>query len=249
MTRSIGSGAGVVAEQQPDLDVPAALAQASDRRGDVAALPRASMDRCAPPPVASRTTAATSAAGPIHGQPRAELARRRQRGGDTSTATTRAPGDAAIITAESPTPPQPNTATHSRRDPPLVDDRPVGSGEPAAEARGGREVELVREPDEVESRGGVATSSANEPQWVKPGWTWLSQTCWSPARHGAQTPQAHTNGTVTRSPTCHPGRPPAPTPRSSRRAHARARAAGRCPGRGPSSHANRTGRGRSPRPG
>ena len=35
---------------------------------------------------------------------------------------------------------------------------------------------------------------------MNPGWVWRSQIWWSPARHCAQLPHAHTNGTVTRSP-------------------------------------------------
>lgn len=45
-----------------------------------------------------------------------------------------------------------------------------------------------------------ATYSANDPQWLKPGWVCLSQTCWAPAAQAAQWPQAQTKGTVTRSP-------------------------------------------------
>ena len=42
---------------------------------------------------------------------------------------------------------------------------------------------------------------------MNPGWIWSSQTWWSPARHAPQRPQAQTNGTVTRSPTCQPRTP------------------------------------------
>ena len=48
----------------------------------------------------------------------------------------------------------------------------------------------------------MATYSANEPQWVKPGWVWWRQTCCCPAWHSGQAPQPQTKGTVTRSPTC-----------------------------------------------
>ena len=47
----------------------------------------------------------------------------------------------------------------------------------------------------------IATSSANDPSSVNPGWRCRSHTCCSPARHAAQDPHAHTNGTVTSSPT------------------------------------------------
>ena len=50
----------------------------------------------------------------------------------------------------------------------------------------------------------MATCSANEPQWVNPGWVWWSHTCWSPAAHRSHRPQPQTNGTVTRAPTCQP---------------------------------------------
>ena len=67
-------------------------------------------------------------------------------------------------------------------------------------------------PTRLTAAFSTATYWAKEPQWVKPGWVWASQTCWSPAAHAAQRPQAHTNGTVTRS----PGRAPAtPAPTSS----------------------------------
>src|SRR4051794_38380972 len=46
-----------------------------------------------------------------------------------------------------------------------------------------------------------ATSSANDPQPLKPGWVCRSQTCWLPLAHSRHEPQATTNGTVTRSPT------------------------------------------------
>ena len=35
---------------------------------------------------------------------------------------------------------------------------------------------------------------------MKPGWVWSRQTCWWPALHSGQMPQAVTNGVVTRSP-------------------------------------------------
>ena len=89
-----------------------------------------------------------------------------------------------------------------------------------------------------------ATSSANEPQWVKPGWTWRSQTCWSPARHGSQSPQAQTNGDG--DPVA---RPPAADVGADRRDDAGELVPGhvrqaRCPGRGPASRASRCGTGR-----
>lgn len=76
--------------------------------------PRASRDTWAPPPVSSRTAAAVSVVADPSTHSAAPNFRARSRApGDTSTATTRAPEAAAIITADRPTPPQPCTATHS----------------------------------------------------------------------------------------------------------------------------------------
>ena len=101
-----------VAEQQADLDVAAALAQARDRvharrRG----WPSASSETCAPPPVTvpDRRDHVRSAPPPR----RPARARAPACASSMSTATTRAPAATAIITAASPTPPQPCTATHS----------------------------------------------------------------------------------------------------------------------------------------
>ncbi len=47
----------------------------------------------------------------------------------------------------------------------------------------------------------IATSSANEPGPVNPGWVCRGHTCASPARQNSHRPQPQTNGTVTRSPT------------------------------------------------
>src|SRR5665647_3382872 len=46
----------------------------------------------------------------------------------------------------------------------------------------------------------MATSSANDPQWVNPGWNCLSHTWCSPRRQVSHWPHAQTNGAVTRSP-------------------------------------------------
>ena len=101
----------LVAQQQPDLGVAAAPAQAADR---VHARLRDAerVDRHV-----------RAAAGQLDGSPRrgprTRRARRRARrarasfAASMSTATTRAPAAAAIITAARPTPPQPCTATHS----------------------------------------------------------------------------------------------------------------------------------------
>ncbi len=70
----------------------------------------------------SRTAAAASTSvACVDGDAAPSAAARASAGGETSTATTRAPSAAAIITADRPTPPQPNTATHSPgRDPPCT---------------------------------------------------------------------------------------------------------------------------------
>src|SRR5450756_257205 len=49
----------------------------------------------------------------------------------------------------------------------------------------------------------MATNSANDPQWVNPGWNCLSHTWCSPRRQVSHWPHAQTNGTVTRSPGFH----------------------------------------------
>ncbi len=97
---------------------------------------------------------------------------------ETSTATTRAPEAAAIITADRPTPPQPCTATHS-----------PGATRPCCTTA--RKAVANRQPSEaavaydmpsgtatrLTSAWSSATYSAKEPQWVKPGWVWRSHTC------------------------------------------------------------------------
>jgi hypothetical protein len=49
----------------------------------------------------------------------------------------------------------------------------------------------------------TATSSANDPGPVNPGWVCRGHTCASPARQNSHRPHPHTNGTVTRSPARH----------------------------------------------
>ena len=83
----------------------------------VTGAPSASSERCAPPPVASRTASATcpsSAEASTHtSAPNVRASSSAP--AETSTATTLAPHAAAIITADRPTPPHPCTATHSPR--------------------------------------------------------------------------------------------------------------------------------------
>ncbi len=121
--------------------------------------------------------------------------------GDTSTATPRAPLAAAIITADRPTPPQPCTATHSpaaTRPCAITARNAVANRQPSAAAAASSSSSGSR--TRFTSACRTATSSANEPQPVKPGWVCRSQTCWSPARHDGHRPHAQTNGAVTRSP-------------------------------------------------
>ena len=72
----------------------------------------------------------------------------------TSTAITRAPRAAPMCTADRPTPPQPCTASHSPgRSRAWPSERPVGGGEPAAQAGRGHEVHGVRQRHQVRVRG------------------------------------------------------------------------------------------------
>nr|BFE69111.1 hypothetical protein GCM10020092_024120 [Actinoplanes digitatis] len=128
--------------------------------------------------------------------------------GDTSTAITRAPAAAAIITADRPTPPQPCTTNHSpARTRPWcatarneVANRQPRTAAAAKSTRSGRRTRLVM-------ACGTTTRSANEPQSVKPGCRCRWHTCWSPARQAGQVPQAQMNGAVTRSPGRQPSTP------------------------------------------
>ena len=168
--------------------------------------PSASRDNWAPPPVSSRTAAAVSSTVAAFTHSTAPNFRASSSApGDTSTATTRAPEAAAIITAERPTPPQPCTATHSP-----AATRPCWTT--ARYAVANRQPSEAAVPKDISSGMATrftsawssATNSANEPQCVKPGWVCRSHTCWSPAAQDGQLPQAHTKGTVTRSPARQP---------------------------------------------
>ena len=106
ITRSIGtrggSGSSPTWTWRPRLRRPATDA------AHAASAPIASRLTWAPPPVSSRTSAPAATACSAPAARAASSA-----ASDTSIATTRAPTAAAIITADSPTPPQPCTATHS----------------------------------------------------------------------------------------------------------------------------------------
>src|SRR5438094_179767 len=79
----------------------------------VAAMPSASIDTCAPPPVRSRMAAAGSPLLAFTVATAPSSFANASFSSATSTAMTLAPRAVAICTAESPTPPQPCTATHS----------------------------------------------------------------------------------------------------------------------------------------
>jgi hypothetical protein len=167
----------------------------------VAGEPNASTETCAPPLVASAITTAGSAkpASTVTEAPssRARLSAEE----DTSTATTRAPSAAPIITADSPAPPQPCTASQSpgRTRPCAVTARKaVANRQPrhAAATKSTASGSATR----FVSAAWTATSSANDPGPVNPGWVCRGHTWASPARQYSHRPQPHTNGTVTRSP-------------------------------------------------
>ena len=164
--------------------------------------PSASSETCAPPCVASRTACATSTPGEaLMATVAPKLFANSSFSSVRSTATTLAPSALAIMIADSPTPPQPCTATHSpgRTLPWSTTARKaVVKRQPrlAAVANSivsGTETRLV-------SAKSIATYSANEPQAVKPGWNCCSQTWWLPLWHSKQVPQPQTKGEVTRSP-------------------------------------------------
>ncbi len=88
-----------------------------------------------------------------------------------STATTLAPIAEAIIVAESPTPPQPWTATHSpgrTRAWSTMALNEVTNRQPRLAAVAKSSVSGSR--TRLVSAKSIATYSANEPQAVKPGW-------------------------------------------------------------------------------
>src|SRR6478672_3642426 len=165
--------------------------------------PIASMPTCAPPSVTVRTSS-TAASRSWASTPASAPSRRAcsRASADTSTATTRAPRARPTMTAESPTPPHPNTASHcpGRTRPCACTARnAVANRQPSAAAstnpsRSGSRTTLV-------SAAGTTTCSANEPGPVNPGWYWSGQTWASPTRQNSHTPQPQTNGAVTRSPT------------------------------------------------
>src|SRR4051794_22169037 len=202
MTRSIGTAPASAPTSRPTWTCrPRGRRHCTDAR-QVAALPRASIETCAPPPVTLRTTALGSPARASTTDSAPSRRASSSAAADTSTATTRAPRAAAIIVAASPTPPHPKIATHSpgatrpcavtaryavaNRQP-----RPAAVTKSSASGSG----------TTLKSARGTATNSANEPQPVKPGWYWSSHPWGAPARQVAHRPHAQTNGTVTRSPT------------------------------------------------
>src|SRR3954454_1255565 len=202
MTRSIGTAPASAPRSRPTWTCrPRGRRHCTDAR-QVAALPRASIETCAPPPVTSRTAALGS---PVRASTTDSAPSRRassSAAADTSTATTRAPRAAAIIVAASPTPPQPKIATHS----PAATRPCAVTARYAVAKRQPRPAAVTKSSASgngttLPSARGTATNSANEPQPVNPGWYCSSHTCGAPARQVGHRPQAQTNGTVTRSPT------------------------------------------------
>ena len=157
MTRAIGTrGWPVDGREQPDLGEPAAAAEAEDRVGaGLLAADRVDRDVAAAAGEVARPRRARrrrrrarvcSAPSSVRDRERLRVAVHRDHPGAHGR---------AIITALSPTPPAPTTVTHSpARDAGPADERAVGRGEPAAQARGGREVDRVGQGDEV-GVGGV----------------------------------------------------------------------------------------------
>src|SRR3954451_20666552 len=177
----------------------------------VTAAPRASRETWTPPPVSSATAVGTSTVDPSSTCSAPNAAASSRAPGATSPATTRAPAATATWTADSPTPPQPCTATHSpgrTRPTPVTARNAVANRQPrlAAVANGIASGSATR----LTSAASSTTYSASDPQWVNPGWVWCRHTCPAPSRHGPQRPQAQTKGTVTRSPTAQL-RTPSPT--------------------------------------
>jgi hypothetical protein len=147
-------------------------------------------------------SAAVSEASTVNSAPSSRA--RSSAGADTSIATTRAPRAAPIITADSPTPPQPCTASQSpaRTRPCAVTARnAVANRQPrhAAAMKSTASGTATR----FTSAAWIATSSAKDPGPVKPGWVCRGHTWASPARQYSHRPQPHTKGTVTRSPARH----------------------------------------------
>ncbi len=172
------------------------------------------MPTATPAPPDQCRTASTTRSGPIDASTTSSApwnSARSSDAADTSTAHTSAPRARATATAASPTPPQPMTSTLS---PPSTFARcataryAVATRQPSpAAARtsrsSGSRTRLV-------AAAWTTTSSANEPGSVKPGWRCCGHTWPLPEAQTAHSPQAMTNGAVTRTPT-HAGSTPAPT--------------------------------------
>ena len=156
----------------------------------------------------------------------------------------------AICTADSPTPPQPCTATHSPgRTRPTCDDGAEGGGVAAAQRGGGGQVELLRDGDEVDV-GRVEGDELGERAPVREAGLGLARADLVLAGRALRAPAAgvherHGHPVADRPARARRRRPRRPC----RPARARARAAGRRPGRGPARRASRCGRCRWPPPG
>ena len=141
--------------------------------------PRASRERWAPPAVRSWIAAAVSGTPDASTHSVAPNFRASSRArGETSTATTRAPDAAAIITADRPTPPQPCTATHSpaATRPCCTTARNAVANRQPSEAAVAKDISSGT-ATRLTSAWSSATYWAKDPQWVKPGWVCRSHTC------------------------------------------------------------------------
>ena len=199
-TRSIGIGVGPSSSRPTWTCLPRRRRQRTEQAA-VAGDPNASTDTCAPPPVSSTTAAAVSpsSARTVNEAPssRARLSAEE----DTSIATTRAPSAAPIITADNPTPPQPCTASQS----PARTWPWAGAARQAVANRQPRDAAAAKSTasgsaTRFVSAAWTATSSANDPGPVNPGWVCRGHTWASPAWQYSHRPQPHAKGTVTRSP-------------------------------------------------
>ena len=107
------------------------------------------------------------------------------------------------MTADRPTPPQPNTASHSPGRScarPVSADQAVVIRHPMAAATAGSSPSGKGE--RLVSANGTATNSAYAPGALNPGSTCASQMVCAPDWHVEQVPQARMNGAITLSPTC-----------------------------------------------
>ena len=151
--------------QRVDRDVRPAAGELPDRGGQT--IGAGASRRPRPRPLRRRAARASAAA-------------------ETSTASTRTPRAAPIITADSPTPPQPCTASQSPATRPCA-----VTARNAVANRQPRQAAVTKSTSagsatRLASAACTATSSANEPGPVNPGWVCRGHTWASPARQCSQ---------------------------------------------------------------